>query len=171
MRIPLIAVGLAWVSLAAGWLLPDVRPVEVSRVVPGPPAEVFEQAATMNRWVGWSWGGLKRVQPGPAEVGTRFMLERAPTGGTLELEVTRLEPPSGIGYVLRRPGGGPGEEGVITIAPYEARSRVTWRHGVRLSGSPLSRWLVHLGSDRVGEDLDRLLERLIQRMRDRLTWP
>lgn len=102
--------------------------IELSRVIPAPPARVFE---IYTDHVGWEkWAGVKEVvlrqtgDPPPNGLGAIRVIRAS--GMAIEEEVTAFEPPTRMAY--RLVAGAPirDHEGVVRFEPDGAGTRVTW---------------------------------------------
>jgi hypothetical protein len=160
----LATVALLVLLLVAGLLLPKDWQVERSVVVGAPASAVFPYLNSLKRWREWTvWYArepdLQVEYEGP-ESGVGATSRWQGRDGRGAMKILNSDRDRRVEYLLLLDAGATEMNGLLQLTPEAGGTRVTWRVGGSVGGSPLQRYFALLISVWVGHDIDASLAQL-----------
>lgn len=135
-------------AIVAGFLMPSKFSVERAEVIPAPPGDVFARFATPRTWPEWSaWSTtadstLRCTFEGPASGVGATMKWTARQMGNGTLRIIEAIEPSSVRYEVRIADTPVVVNGLVTLEPAGAGTKVTWRDAGDVGRNPIMRLLL-----------------------------
>lgn len=150
--------------LVSGLLLPSQVDVSRSVQIDAPAERIFPYLNDLDAWLHWTpWGDVASELRGPSSGEGAQRVWDDPRLGSGSLSLVRVVPNQQVDYLVEVEDGAIRFEGVLTVAPNERGSTLTWREIAVLGRNPLLRW-IGLTMDRAqGQQMEESLARLKER--------